>query len=304
MKVLIIASFNKGYFAPFIVEQAEALKREGLECVFFSVRGKGLFGYLKNFPRLKKAIKTFHPELIHAHYGLCGVLANLQRQVPVVTTFHGSDINDPKVLRFSKIAMILSAWNIFVSKKIVMIAKPKRRWSLIPCGIEFPKNPSGLPDMSNVLEKGKKHILFAGAFDNKVKNYPLAKKSVFQLNEFGVDSQLIELRGYTRDEVNSLMYACDTFLMTSFTEGSPQVIKEAMACGLPIVSVDVGDVKDVFGSIDGVYICANDFLDVTEKLKLALFFDRRTEGRKRIEELELNNTIVSKKLIEVYEKIL
>jgi len=304
MKILIVASFNKSYFAPFILEQAEALRQAGVEYDFFGVEGKGLKGYLKNLPKLKSAIKHFHPDIIHAHYGLSGMLANLQRRVPVVTTYHGSDINDPKVLYFSRIAMRLSCWNIFVSKKTVAIAKPGRKWSLIPCGIDLPKDQSDLPDMSKVLEDGKKHILFAGAFDNSVKNYPLAKEAIDKLTGLGINAQLVELKGYCRDEVNALMYSCDALLMTSFTEGSPQVIKEAMACGCPIVSVDVGDVKDVFGSVSGYYLCSYDALDVAKKLSLALQFNNRTEGLKRIVDLGLTNDNVSEQINRVYDKIM
>ena len=110
MRVLIVASYNKSRFAPFIVEQTEALMKQQCEIAWFGLQGKGLMGYLKNLSALKEKIREFHPDVVHAHYGLSGLLANLQRRVPVVTTYHGSDINDKKVLLFSKIAMRLSAW--------------------------------------------------------------------------------------------------------------------------------------------------------------------------------------------------
>ena len=100
MRILVIASFNKRSFAPFVVEQAEALRALGAEVNFFGLQGKGIRGYLKNLPLLKKKIWEFRPNVVHAHYGLSGLLANLQRFVPVVTTYHGSDINEKKVLLF------------------------------------------------------------------------------------------------------------------------------------------------------------------------------------------------------------
>ena len=142
MRILIVASFNKSRFAPFIVEQAEALKTSGCEIDFFGLQGKGLLGYLKNLPALKRRIDDFKPDVVHAHYGLSGLLANLQRKVPVVTTYHGSDINDRKVLPFSRLAMRLSAWNIFVSRKTLEIAKPKRKFTLLPCGIDLTDSQS------------------------------------------------------------------------------------------------------------------------------------------------------------------
>lgn len=62
--------------------------------------------------------KQNNPDLIHAHYGLSGLLANLQRKVPVVTTFHGSDIHDINDLKYSKWAHRLSLDSIFVEKNM------------------------------------------------------------------------------------------------------------------------------------------------------------------------------------------
>ena len=125
MKILIVGKNKPGHFAPFVEEQARALLQQGCEVVFFGVQGKGIWGYLRCLPALKRAIRQHQPDLIHAHYGLSGLLANLQRIVPVVTTYHGSDINKPNILRFSKIAMRLSVRNIFVSKRNIAIAQPK-----------------------------------------------------------------------------------------------------------------------------------------------------------------------------------
>lgn len=117
IRLLIVCSKNSGNFAPFIVDQVEALKKTGVVPDFFGVEEKGWKGYLKSRKLLLTKIELFKPQLIHAHYGLSGLLANLQRKIPVVTTYHGSDINDSKVFWLSKLTMMLSKHNIFVSKK-------------------------------------------------------------------------------------------------------------------------------------------------------------------------------------------
>jgi len=306
MKILVVASFNRNRFAPFILEQADALKKNGCEVSFFGLQGKGFRGYLKNLSALKRTIKKEKPDVVHAHYGLSGLLANLQRSVPVVTTYHGSDINDKKVLPFSKLAMRLSAWNIFVSRKTLEIAQPKRKFALLPCGID-------LSDLQQTerqearrqmhLEVDKQYILFAGAFDNAVKNAPLAKEAVAQLDDPKLE--LLELKGYSRDEVTLLMCAADVFLMTSFTEGSPQVIKEAMACGCPIVSVDVGDVKERVVGVDGCYVAdTREPIAIAELLQKAMAFEGKTAGRTSILNDGLDNNHVAERLIGIYEEIL
>ena len=328
MRILIVASFNKGRFVPFISEQAEALVKAGYEVEWFGIQGKGVAGYLKTIPRLRVKIREFRPDIIHAHYGLSCLLANLAtRRVSVVSTYHGSDINDRKVLPFSKVAMWLSAWNIFVSQRNVDIANPKKRWSLIPCGVNFPQPWSELQKqkveqltfnqwVEGVLDPNKKHVLFAGAFDNAVKDPQLAmdaiaslndKMSRLRLNEPHTlnQVQLIELKGYSRDQVNALMYSCDALLMTSKTEGSPQVVKEAMACGCPIVSVDVGDVAERTEGVDGCFVVkSREPREIAAAIEKALVFKGRTNGRDKIIKFGLTNELVAKQIIEIYENII
>ena len=304
MRVLIVARYKERGFVPFITQQVAALEKCGVECQYFPVKSKGVTGYLKHLKALKKTICEFNPDIVHAHYGLCGLLANLQRCVPVVTTFHGSDINDKKVLSLSKMAMRLSAWNIFVSQKTIEIAKPKKKYSLLPCGIDL--SELQLTDKKEArakmnLQNDKKYILFAGAFDNTVKNAPLAKEAVALLNDENVE--LLELKGYSHDEVTLMMCAADVFLMTSISEGSPQVIKEALVCGCPIVSVDVGDVNERIAGIEGCVVVDRDKDKLALALKNALIFGKRTEGRAAIIRDNLTNEAIASQLKEIYNQV-
>ena len=324
MKILIVGNNKPRHFAPFVEEQARALQQLGCDVVFFGVQGKGIWGYLRCLPTLMRAIQQHQPDLIHAHYGLSGLLANLQRRVPVITTYHGSDINVPAVRRFSKIAMRLSAHNIFVSQRNVILAlspnslityRLKKRYTLLPCGVNLPLSWCELQTqqveqltlnqwVQGKLNAGVKHVLFAGAFNNAVKDPELAKAAINELASEGVKVALIELKGFNRDQVNSLMYNCDTLLMTSKTEGSPQVIKEAMACGCPIVSVDVGDVAERVEGVDGCYVVhTREPKDIAEALQKALAFQGKTNGRQRIIEMGLSNEQVAKRLMAIYKQL-
>lgn len=303
MRVLIVARCKNGHYAPFITEQVEAIEKQGVECKYYGVDGKGIMGYIRQIPKLRKAIREYTPDIIHAHYGLCGLLANYQRRIPVVTSYHGSDINDPKVLRLSKKAIRRSRFNIFVSQKNVDLANPQKDFALIPCGInleDYPVIEKSEARQQMGLDLSKKFVLFAGAFDNRVKNAPLAKTAM----ELVPEAELLELKGYTRPQVASLMQACDAILMTSFTEGSPQVIKEAVACGCPIVSVDVGDVRDRIEGIDGCYVSGREPESIASCVKKALVYNGRTQGRKSIEHNGLSNDVVAARIISIYEKLI
>ena len=305
MKVLIVANHNKGFFVPFIVEQVNALKQLGIEVEYFGVHGKGIRGYLSNRSSLIAKIREYHPDLIHAHYGLSGLLANLQRKVPVVTTYHGSDIHEGgRNLLFSRVSIWLSAYNIFVTEQLQQqAASHGKNQCAIPCGIDtkaiFPMEQSEARKLLG-WEVNEKYVLFAGAFDNEVKNSPLAKAAVALVP----DAHLMEMRGYTREQVNWAMNAANCLLMTSHREGSPQVVKEALTCGTPIVSVDVGDVKEVTNGIDGCYVTSYDAQEIAKNLQLAFAFQGKTKGPQRIVERNLSNELVAKKVIEIYQKVI
>ena len=302
MKVLIVARCKHGQYAPFISEQVEAIQKLGVECRYFGITGKGIAGYLRQFPGLMKVIREFNPDLIHAHYGLCGLLANYQRRVPVVTTYHGSDINDPKVFRLSKKAIRRSRFNIFVSQKNVDFARPKDNYALIPCGINLEDYP--LIDKVEArrimgFDPSKKYMLFAGAYDNPVKNAPLAQEAIQMVPE----AILVELKGYSRSQVATLLQAVDAFLMTSFTEGSPQVIKESLACGCPIVSVDVGDVAERISGITGCFVVLSEAGPIADAIKTVLAFQGRTDGRNAILRDGLTNDQIARRIVDVYKSI-
>ncbi len=249
LKILIVCSKNSGRIAPFITDQVEALREAGVNCEYFTVEGKGIKGYLLNLLPLWRKISDWKPDIVHAHYGLSGLLANLQRKIPVVTTYHGSDINNAKVRRFSKIAIRLSAWNIFVSQKNIQLSGVGKRFSLIPCGVDtnvFKPMDKAVCRQKFGFDPDEKLILFAGAFDNKVKNPELAMEAVAKIP----DARLLELKGYDRLQVAELMNAVDVCLMTSQTEGSPQFVKEALACNRPVVSVNVGDVEELLQGVE------------------------------------------------------
>lgn len=302
MRLLIVANHNKGSFVPFVTEQAEAVRQQGVEVDYFGVHGKGIRGYLSNRSALVAKIREFRPDLIHAHYGLSGLLANLQRQVPVVTTFHGSDIHsEGRNLLFSRAAMRLSAYNIFVSEGLQKQSRYRRKnQSVIPCGIDTVAiHTVDRLDARKALgwKEDGQYVLFAGAFDNEVKNSPLAKAATALIP--GV--QLMEMRGYTRQQVCMAMNAADCLLMTSFREGSPQVVKEAMVCGTPVVSVDVGNVREMTCGLDGYYITSYDAQNIASAIRNALAYSRKTNGLQRIMEMGLTNEQVAKRLIEIYE---
>lgn len=304
MKILIVCSGNAENFdfrihQAFVYEQIESVKKiYNIEYDTFFVKGRGILGYLKNIPELNSKIKSYSPDLVHAHFGLSGLLACLQKKVPVIVTFHGSDGNVPQIRFLSKIAARLSKSNIYVTGSVSKLIVENKKGSIIPCGINidtfYPIDKKTAREMLN-MDYEKKYILFASNFSNKVKNAPLAFSA---MKKAGVDCELIELKNKSRGEVNLLLNACDLLLLTSFSEGSPQIIKEAMACNCPIVATDVGDIREVIDGTEGCFITSFGPEDVADKIKLALQFNSRTNGREKIKDFD--NKLIAEKVLNVY----
>lgn len=304
MKVLLICSKNSGKVVPFISEQADSLASMGVSIDWFFIEQKGIIGYLKMIPKFLKKYKSSQPDVIHAHYGLCGLVANMQRKTPVVTTYPGSDINTSYVRFFSILSMWLSKKNIFMGDRQL---KKVKKWGnsikniIIPYGIDlgsfYAKSKEEARKILGFTNE-QKIALFAGRFSREVKNAPLAFSAVNLIKGL----ELHELTGnYSREEMCTLMNAVDVSLMTSFSEGSPQFIKETLACGCPVVSVDVGDVKDVIAGVENCYIAERNAQDIANKIKLVLQQNKRINGKEIVEKFDINE--IAKQLSQLYQQI-
>lgn len=315
MKVLIVK--KKDTCWPFVEEQVNALQALDVECVWHLIAGRGWMSYLRDVVKLTRDIRCIKPDVIHAHYGISGFytclvvrLIGLARKIPVVVTYHGSDINKPKVRKISQCAIRMANYNIFVSPKLAEKVPVGVNSQTIPCGIDWEDWPEINKEEARKqmgLEIGQKYVLFSSDFQTEVKDPELAKQAIEYCRlEIG-DLELLELKGYTRAEVNRLMHAVDVCLMTSKTEGSPQFIKEAMACGCPIVTTRVGDAKYVIGNTEGCYFTDNNAEDCAKQLMSALRFaeqHNRTKGRERMKQLGYSNDIIAQKIKAIYTELI
>ena len=316
MKILIVCRWHGDHAAAFIMEQVDALRSLGHDVQYVTAKKGGLGGYMELYRNLKKVIQTEHPDIIHAHYGICGLVANLQRRVPVVVTYPGSDINDKKIRPISVMAMRLSKYNLFMSKrqiaKVQRYAKPEKT-EILRYGILsdlFVEQDKTEARKAMGLDADKKYVLFSSKFTRLGKDPDLAKAVVAIVDKRRRDAGLsgVELLpltgGYTKEEMATLMNAIDAALVTSKSEGSPQFTKEVMACGCPIVSVDVGDVAEQVDGLEGCYIAkTRDAEELALLLEDALDFGK-TNGHQHIKDMNLDNVQVAERLIKIYANII
>lgn len=299
MRVLFVVSGNVDLM-PYVHEQGLFLQTEGCQIDYFYIRGKGILGYLKNLLPLRKCIIRGGYNLIHAHYGFAGLLASFQSLIPVVVTFHGSDINFKSNRVFSFFASRLCDYSILVNKSMPGLIFLRKNYSIIPCGVDktiFFRMEKNIARDKLGLSHKKKYILFSSAFKNPVKNYALAEQALYFLNH---DAVILELNGFSRSHVSLLLNACDMLLMTSFSEGSPQIVKEALFCGTPIVSTRVGDVPDLINGISNCYLTEFNPIDVAKKINILLSRNSRLENNYSIEALD--SRTIAKKILEIYRR--
>ena len=174
---------------------------------------------------------------------------------------------------------------------------------VLPNGVNidvFKPYPSSSAKEKTGICNNKRIVLFVGNPQREEKNFRLAKAAVEILKRD--DIELIPVFNIANSEIPLYLNSSDVLLLTSKYEGGVNVIKEAMACNIAIVSTDVGDVRYVIGDTDGCFITTFDKEDIAEKITKALTFGRMTNGRDRIINLGLDSRSVATKIIDIYKK--
>jgi len=308
MRILFVCSGNSKIFiiSPFIKSQAESLTKLGHTIDYYPVKGKGLWGYLSNITKLSKFIKKGDYDIVHSHYSFCGIVSALATKKPVVCSLMGSDVKESGLWRFIIKYFIMHKWGKTIVKSVDMKTELGiDTVEVIPNGVDLELfKPLDKNDCRKELgwDIGKKIILFAADPKRPEKNFSLAKKATETLNIQDVELKVVY--PVPHKDIPIYLNATDLLLSTSLWEGSPNIVKEAMACNCPIVSTNVGDVKWLLDGVEGCFITTNDPKDVADKIKKALNFRGKTKGREKLISLGLDSEHIAKKIIQVYEEVI
>ncbi len=305
MKILFVSSGNsKNGISPIIKNQGMSLIDIGHEVTFYTVKGKGIKGYFKNIFTLRDFLKKNSFEVIHAHYSLSAMVASLAGAKPLVVSLMGSDVKASRFLKY-----IIGFFTVFFWKKVIVKSLDMKKAAgleeayIIPNGVNFKKfKPIAKKDALEITkwDATKKHVLFAANPKRPEKNYSLAEKAFSLLKE--KDVQLHTLVDIPNEEMPYYFNAADVVLLTSLWEGSPNVIKEAMACNCKIVAVDVGDIKQVMSGVVGCYVTSFDAEEIKEAIQKTLGKDGCTNGRLQIENLQ--SEVIAHQIIDIYKQLL
>lgn len=293
----------------------EALQAAHINVDVFAFRGKmNPLNYARAWLKCQHQIWTKEYDILHAQFGQSGLLV-LPKRLPLVVSFRGSDLLGDlgtdlqsrlagfTLQTISRVVAYFADEVIVMSQELAnLIDKPCK---VIPSGVDLnlftPQARDKARDFLG-LPLDKKLVLFAANPDNPIKRYSLACE-VIRLVKAHLPVELLVAYNVPHHKMPYYMNACDVLLLASSHEGSPNVVKEALACNLPVVSVDVGDARFLLEKIKGCIVCTNDLpATIADSLSYVLQNVERVQGRQAIK--HLSQDMVTQEVIRVYRRCL
>lgn len=303
--------------------QIQSIRELGIEVEVVDMRGIPKLKYLQVMPKIRRLAAKV--DLIHAHFGYCGWLGKLaplfsRSRRPLVISFMGDDLlgtpyNQQGDLEWFSKAMV--SWNksfakvadavIVKSQEMADVIAPVKS-TVIPNGVDidtFQPCPRETACQTLKLPTDELLVLFPGNPENPRKGFSLASAAVdVAQRKLNREIRIVPLKGVAADQVAVYMNACQAMLMTSLIEGSPNVVKEAMACNLPVVGVPVGDVEQMLSGVKGNTFCRRDAEEVGLALSTMLADPQRSEGREAIIQRGLDLASVARQVENIYRQVL
>jgi glycosyltransferase involved in cell wall biosynthesis len=287
MKVLQLVNTPRSFFD----KQVAAVEARGITCTTLTVPGehtttesRSITDYLRYYPDvLSHALDGY--DVIHAHYGLLGPVALAQPSCPVVLHLWGSDLMaaDSPVPRLSRFSARHS--DAVVLPSAAMSDHLDVAHEVIPWGVDTEQfRPVDREAARERLgwDEAETVVLFPYPADRDVKNYSLAEDVVAKT---AADPTLRTMHGVPYEAVPDYMNASDVVLVTSRRESGPMVVKEAAACNVPVVSTDVGFVRETIGDVAASRVCETE-TELVAGLDAVLADGGPSDGRDRVTGLE------------------
>jgi teichuronic acid biosynthesis glycosyltransferase TuaC len=299
-----------------VARQVASLETAGVACQTFKLASRtSPRTIVCEWRRLRREIQAFQPHIVHAHYGtMTAFLAILSTTLPVIVTYRGSDLNPNRSrgwLReavgtlLSQIAALRAARIICVSNQL----KGKLWWrqdrvSVIPTGVDTTLfYPRDLHEVRRELgwAESERVVLF-NAGDPVCKRLDLARAAIQFAESLCGSIRFIVLDGNVAPGlIPSMMNAADCLLLTSDWEGSPNVVKEALACNLPVVSVDAGDVRERLERVQPSAIVSRDAYEIGKAISEILRQGQRSNGCEVGN--ALSSEVISQQIISLYSSV-
>jgi len=322
LRVLMITSewaSDPGHTAHFIARQVRFLRAAGVEVDVFSFRGaRHPLRYLVAWAQLRLRLVGQRYDLVHAQFGQSGLLA-LPKRLPLVVTFRGDDLfgilgHDGRPTPAGRLLQWLSRRvarradaAILVSEHLKGYLSQSAPVHIVPSGIDldlFRCIPQEEACRRLGLSPDRRRVLFVGDPADPRKRYDLAREAVERLNRT-VAAELVIGWRVPHDHMPFYMNACDALVFTSREEGSPNAVKEALACDLPVVSVAVADVPMRLAGIPGCEVSADESPEtIAAALERSLRRNERSGGHGREAACQLDERLLTGRVVDIYRSVL
>ncbi len=302
----------------FIKSQADSLSAVGVEIeVLHPGTGPILLRYPLTIIRVFLKTLTGHFDIVHGHYGQWCLFARMQWTTPVVASFLGDDLlgtvtTSGSYSTMSRLVVRMSHWlcrrvdAVIVKSEGMKKAASGGNVFVIPNGVDFAlfhHIPRAQARAALGWDHDRYYVLFGNDPKIPVKNFPLAQAAIECLQNRGISAELVVANGLPQTKLVQYINASNALILSSVAEGSPNIVKETMACNVPVVSTDVGDVSKVIGRTKGCSVCPHDPAALATALERALRHTEQTTGRADIM-LHLDRSVVAKQVIAVYEQVI
>jgi len=299
--------------AQFFTTQVESLRRQGVDGDVVAVPGRrrategGADGrspldYLQFYPRVLRRSRGDY-DIVHANYGLTAPAALAQPTRPVVLTLWGSDLLGPAGPLSRACARLADA--VVVMTEGMAAALGPVDAHVVPHGVDldlFRPIPQAAAREAVGWDEDITQVLFPYAAGRPVKDHPRAVAVVDRAAErLGEDVRLRTLSGVPHARMPLYHNAADALLLTSKREGSPNVVKEALACDRPVVATRVGDVPERLAGVDNAHVCRTD-AELVDALVAVLDRGARSNGRRHVASLSVER--MAERLRSVYDSVL
>lgn len=306
--------------APFVVRQVEYLRAQGVEVEVFHFRGRGNpLNYWRAALEFREVQQKFKPDIIHAQWGQ-SVIPALPKKHPLVITYRGDDLEgvvnsqgkyglkSSLLKRVGKYVSRFADHIILVSPHLKEKLNVEVPITIIPSGLELHRMPRMSKQEAKAqlgLPADKKIILFPNNPQDPRKNLALVEAVLDLLSEEEKkDLLLLKKFGISHDQILLHQRAADFLIFTSLHEGSPNVVKEALANDVAVIGVPVGDLPYRLPKIPGCFLAPSyDPQDLAKAFRQALQYDYSNYNlRPYIEDLAEDKQV--EKLMGIYKSLL
>lgn len=298
-------------FGIFVKEQIESLNQLGIRTDLFFINGRenGYWAYIRGVWELRKKLSRERFDLLHCHHAYSAVIAILAgffRKKRIVVSYQ----NDPEreggkllyilLKRIVKTIILKNSTYDDKSNKVIAIPNGVNTDFFRNYGMKYSKEKLK-------LRSDKRYVLFMDSYklrtQKRIDKFDCVIKELNSIAGFE-DIQPLILTNTERSLVPLYISSCHLHLVTSDFEGSPNSVKECIACDVPVVSTNVGDVSFLLDDIAGSFIAET--MNVSELVQLSMkaLNQRGYKSRSFIRLKQLDRMDIAARISATYKGIL